>query len=284
VKLLAPATRARLSDAFLEGRAEIDVQDLVSVQGRDVDLGPLGKILQAAPSNDPASWDAWLAPRIHAALRLSRREAAMPGFWMHLAVVDHPEYVRERFPNSAARYTGTDMIHALSRLWWGAELFRVGPDYSPVGLAFTPQDIPNTIFRLRAAHNRVFCVALLKFVATRRTDGVPLIGRQVNQLSTAINSQLFVMALDALAPDIGTSSAARRTWAGGPVDGDAIIAGDFTGPDDLLDEDFEAHVELAVSLLHRFADGAGIAMADSPQAGSRRPGDVPDEPDVRVSG
>jgi hypothetical protein len=278
VKLLAPAAGARLSDAFLEGSTDIDVRDLISEQGRAVDTAPLAQILEAAPSDDPASWDAWLAPRIHAALRLSRREASLRGFWMHLAVVEYPEYVRERFPGSAERFTGGDMIQAVSRLWWGAELFRVGPDYGPVGSAFTPQDIPNTIFRLKAAHNRVFCAALLKFVATRRTDGVPLIGRQVNRLSTAINSQLFVMALDTNAPDLGTDGDARRRWAGSPMDVDAIVAGHVAGPDDLLDDEFDDRVADALELLHRFADGAGIATADQPRAGSRRPGDLVDAP------
>lgn len=277
MKLLAPVASARLSDAFLEGSAGIDVGDLVSDQGRIVDTTPIGRLLEASPADDPASWDAWLAPRLHAALRLSRREASMRGFWMHLAVVEYPEYVRRRFPGSSARFTGEDMIQAMSRLWWGAELFRVGSDYHPVQAAFTPQDIPNTIFRLKAAHNRVFCAALLRFVAHRRTDGRPLIGRQVNRLSSAINSQLFVMALDTIAPDLGTDGLAQRRWAGTHIDVDDIVAGDFAGPDDLIDEQFEAHVAAAIGVLHRFADGAGIATTDQPRAGSRRPGDILDD-------
>jgi hypothetical protein len=281
MRLLAPTIIATLSDAFVEGTEESAIDGLVSDNGRELATEDLIVLIDEAMRRfpEPAQSDPWFAPRLHAVLRLSRREAADRGIWLYLAIVDCPEYVRWRWGirGRRTRFVGNDMYNALSRVWWSAELFRRGADYSPVETALSVQDIPNTLLRLKAAHNQAFCVALTRFVDERRSDGRRLTGRQINRLSTAINSQLFVTALDAVAPTIPTDGEARREWAKNPVPVDELIDDEPSGPADLVDPLFDEKVEAARLLLHRIADGAGIATHENPRAGSRRPGDVVDD-------
>ncbi len=279
MKCLSAVVVTRVTQAFLEGDEAIDVEGLVTERGRDVDhagIAELGAAARGLFADDPTASDPWLAVRLHALLRLTRREASTKEFWLHAAYVDAPDYVRWRWSKNPERYRAGDVNQAFSRLWWGAELFRVGADYGPVEGAFSPPDIPNTIMRLVAAHNRPFCAAVLRFVEERRTDGQPLIGRQVNLLSSAVNSQLFVAALDAVAPDLGTDPAAQEVWRASAVTAQQLFEEKPEGPHDLGDAHFSEKVAAVGVLLDRIADGAGIATADDPKAGSERPSDQTD--------
>src|SRR2546430_2753608 len=97
LKLLARGARGEIMPAFLEGTAGVDVGRYVSVFHRDVDLAPLERVVEEATTRfaDHAAEasDAWLAARVHATLRLSRREAADASLWAYLAVVAFPDYV-----------------------------------------------------------------------------------------------------------------------------------------------------------------------------------------------
>src|SRR4051794_25385953 len=150
MKLLAPAISASLSDAFVAGMEDADLEGLVSEEGRElatVDLSELVAETLVRFTGAPAESDRWFGPRLHALLRLSRREAARRELWLHLAVADCPEYTRWRFPGQGARFVGTSDTHSLSRLWWTAELFRRGADYGPATYALHLQEIPNTILK-----------------------------------------------------------------------------------------------------------------------------------------
>jgi hypothetical protein len=93
--------------------------------------------LAATPAFDPQS-DVLLAPRLHRALSLSRREASNPALWRFLSVVHRPDLVRHRWENRSwasmrARFwsAGTRPdSNVFGRLWWIAELSRDGDDYS----------------------------------------------------------------------------------------------------------------------------------------------------------
>ncbi|MCZ9342507.1 DUF6339 family protein, partial [Streptomyces sp. TRM76130] len=100
--------------------------------------------------------DAWLAPRLHATLRLTRREAADRRLWTHLALAVAPDYVIWRHrasptpakpqPRTAPeRFKGAADRQCLSRLWWAAEMFRNGRDYRPVVTACGNQELLHTI-------------------------------------------------------------------------------------------------------------------------------------------
>jgi len=93
--------------------------------------------LAATAAYEPAS-DVLLAPRLHRALPLSRREASSPAPWRFLSVVHRPDLVRHRWENRSwasmrARFwsNGTRPdSNVFCRLWWIAELSRDGDDYS----------------------------------------------------------------------------------------------------------------------------------------------------------
>lgn len=105
------------------------------------------------PPHDTAL-DAWAAPRLHAALPLTRREAADPGIWRYLAVVYRPDFVRHRWENRSwstmsRRFwspgTRPDS-NAFARLWWIAELTRDGDDYDLTERVLRRQPLATNLF------------------------------------------------------------------------------------------------------------------------------------------
>ena len=98
--------------------------------------------------------DVLLAPRLHRALPLSRREAADPGPWRFLTVVHRPDLVRHRWENRSwasmrARFwspgTRPDS-NTFCRLWWIAELSREGDDYSLAEAALSRPALATGLF------------------------------------------------------------------------------------------------------------------------------------------
>ncbi|RKT11429.1 hypothetical protein BX285_5378 [Streptomyces sp. 1114.5] len=211
--------------------------------------------------------DAWLAPRLHAALRLTRREAADPGFWNYLALGVAPDYVVWRHlaePKdgkaakvAAVRFRGPYHTQAFARLWWAAELFRNGPDYGPVVTACGNQDIFNTALRMSVINHRPTAQAIVRLVA--KGDGAT--GREANALAGAVNASAATLMYDVIAPDhperdprplldwIAEAESARQ------VSRNVLPA----GPDE------EPAPELSVSVL---ADYFADFLADAPEAGA----------------
>ncbi|GAA5521515.1 DUF6339 family protein [Aliifodinibius salicampi] len=76
--------------------------------------------------NDP-QMDAYIAPKLHSILDISRSQATDSGFWKYLTIVEFRKFVRHRWANadgkvSIDRYWGSKRRNALCRLWWAAEL------------------------------------------------------------------------------------------------------------------------------------------------------------------
>ncbi|MFD5113790.1 DUF6339 family protein [Streptomyces sp. NPDC058391] len=185
--------------------------------------------------------DAWLAPRLHAALRLTRREAADASLWNHLALAVAPDYIvwrhlpangKDGLPPmvAASRFRGAHYTQAFSRLWWAAELFRNGSDYRPAVVACGNQDVLNTVLRLDVIDHRPTAQALLRLVE----QDVAGTGREVNALATVANAAASTLMYDVLAEDddwygealgdwiAGAESAppvSRRSLPEGPADG-----------------------------------------------------------------
>jgi hypothetical protein len=211
--------------------------------GRDLPFDLVGDLLREASERfdeDRVASDRWLAPRLHAALRLTRAEAGERHFWSWLAVEEFPEYVWWRFPgkrddpdpsqNGAAvkRFLGRDRDHAFGRLWWGAELFRAGGEYSPVVRAFEMQDIPNTWLSLDAIHNAAAAQAAAAILPGLSSD-------DINALSKAMDHILTTVQLDALAPTGIPDPIAIEEWIDGIASieellGDALPAGPEEDP------------------------------------------------------
>lgn len=185
----------------------------------DRDAEPVRELFDEAMgrflSDERTAADAWLAPVLHATLRLTRREAADSGLWNYLALRLAPDYVywrhlsREAAPTVARnRFVGPFHTQAFARLWWAAELFRDGPDYGPVKVACGNQDVLNTVLRLEVIRHRPTAQAIIRLLET----GVVRTGREVNALAQAVNTAGTTLSYEALAPDEPRDTDAYRDW------------------------------------------------------------------------
>ncbi|MET9252221.1 DUF6339 family protein [Streptomyces sp. NPDC003717] len=163
---------------------------------------------------DRTKADAWLAPRLHATLRLTRRDAADKRLWNHLALAVAPDYVVWRhLPKpggrvAAERFRGPADRQCFSRLWWAAELFRNGPDYEPVEIACGNQDLIHTIQRMDLIDHRPTAQALVRLLR----GGKITTGREVVGLSVAINAAGATLIYDVLAQDTIRDPAHLQNW------------------------------------------------------------------------
>lgn len=141
---------------------------------------------------DRSASDRWLAPRLHYALRLGRTEAADPDLWAWLGV-RFLEYVEWRWSGRTDipenRFRGPIHKQAFARLWWGAELFRNGADYSPVEMAFVFQDLPNSYLHRPIVRCRSLALALIDLVtAGDNADAQsPRTADDINDLARVLN-------------------------------------------------------------------------------------------------
>lgn len=170
----------------------------------------------------PTAADAWLAPRLHETLRLTRREAAEKGFWTYLALGVAPDYVVWRhLPEPKAdgspvrvardRFVGPHYKQSFARLWWAAELFRDGSDYRPVVLACGNQDMLNSALRLDVIDHRPTAQALVRLLER----GTVRTGREINALTPAVNAAAATLMYDVVAPDVERDGDALRDWIAG---------------------------------------------------------------------
>ena len=143
VKRLTKLGRRLVDSTFLSAQSnkvtagEGDIEELQRV----VALERFHKAVDVAISDYEkcdTTMDQELAPLIHEALPLTRREAGDTGVWHYLAVVERPDLVRHRWaPDSKTglrareRFLGDLVRNSFARLWWGAELtFEPPADYS----------------------------------------------------------------------------------------------------------------------------------------------------------
>lgn len=214
----------RIDRSFLVQGVPVDADDLVEDLPRDVDLSAAEAVIAEAmrrfPREERQRSDAWVGPRLHAGMRLTRREAARRGIWRYLGVVVFPEYVRWRWsgekdgeiqPPTLDRFVGPDYKQALARLWWMAELFRNADDYGPAAAALSNQDVTNNLFRMDVAHHRPTAVGSVA-VLGGSSDDETASGREANALAKAVNAAATTLAIDLIAPDDPLDDAARERW------------------------------------------------------------------------
>ncbi|MGW1836425.1 DUF6339 family protein [Streptomyces sp. NPDC002067] len=170
----------------------------------------------------PTAADAWLAPRLHETLRLTRREAADKRFWTYLALGVAPDYVVWRHLSEPKadgshgrvardRFIGAHYKQAFSRLWWAAELFRDGSDYRPAVVACASQDMLNSALRLDIVDHRPTAQALVKLME----NGTVRTGREVNALTAAVNAAAATLMYDVIAPETERDGDPMRDWVAG---------------------------------------------------------------------
>ena len=182
LKTLDQAARNLVTSAFLTEGIEVDFTRFERDFPRPVALEPLARVLEHAMAefDEPPEADRWLGPRVHAALRLTRREASDRGLWSYLGLVPFQDYVRWRFTNAPnTRFVGPPHDHALGRLWWGGELLRNGADYTDVVTGMHIQDIPNS-FRFDVFHRRALAIAAVRVLGTWRTRARPPADRRTS--------------------------------------------------------------------------------------------------------
>jgi hypothetical protein len=272
LKLLELGARNRVTPDFLIGAVELDLPDYIVKFERMTDLEPLIRVIEAVMSKDEFRQnrqvsDAWLAPRVHAALRLTRREAADRRVWAWLAVVSFPKYVRWRFPGdgengtAVKRFFGRQRDHAIARLWWGAELTRNGSDYSPTTAAFKNQDVPNTWFALKAFEHRTTAIAACRVLSTMSSN-------QINKLATAFDHVLTTVMLDAVAESPAPDAEAMAEWVKSEFDWTDLDVVPVGPGEDSLPEDA---ILAAESLLRRIAREVGITDDTEAEGAHRSP-------------
>ncbi|MEU8098619.1 DUF6339 family protein [Streptomyces rubiginosohelvolus] len=186
------------------------------------ELGPVRDLVEDAmykfQDDRPTAADSWLAPRLHAALRLTRREAADRRIWNYLALGVAPDYViwrhlvakSEGEPAKVAvrRFRGPAYTQAFARLWWAAELFRDGPDYGPVVTVCSNQDMLNTALRVDVIDHRPTAQATVRLMER----GTVRTGREVNALVAAINASAATLMYDVIAPDAERDGRPLQEW------------------------------------------------------------------------
>jgi hypothetical protein len=166
---------------------------------------------------DRPKTDAWLAPRVHWALRLSRREAADRSVWAYIANVVCPDYVQWRWGHSgkvaANRWDGPHHKQAIARLWWGAELFRNGADYRPVERLFANQDFPNSYIHRVFVRSRPFALGLLDAITMAAGgDATKPTSDQINDVARKVNLRTAAQSIEAATRYHRDDVAAHQAW------------------------------------------------------------------------
>lgn len=186
------------------------------------EAAPVRELLDEAMDrfdDEPTKADAWLPPRLHATLRLSRREAADPRLWNFLALRLAPDYVIWRNPPRSSgtspvpqvnknHFIGSFHKQTFSRLWWAAEFFRNGPDYGPVEIVCRNQETFNSLLRLEIVYHR----ATARTIARLMEDGTVRTTREANAFFKAVNAAGSTLFFDVMAPDEPWDADAHRAW------------------------------------------------------------------------
>jgi len=244
LKRLAPQFRTLVTPDFLVGGAAIGseltkhIKDFKHGDDEAPDLDPLSNIVDKAMQKFSESRreesDRWLAPRVHATLRLTRRGASDTGAWSYLAMVPLEAYVRWRWGSdrgvAAERFIcGEFNKHAIARLWWGAELTRNGSDYSSTALLFVNQDLQNSWVKTRLFRHRPTALASLHLLSTFN-DGQFADSDTIRDLIKSFNMALTTTMLDAVAPSVNVDAQSIRDWCSEEVDETTMFEEMPTGP------------------------------------------------------
>ncbi|MEU5463957.1 DUF6339 family protein [Streptomyces althioticus] len=221
--LSGSAADAFLTDGLLRGEevhSGIDLAKVVEPLPEDDarwSVEPIRSLVEDAMfefRDERTKADAWLAPRLHATLRLTRREAAEKRLWNHLALAVAPDYVVWRHLSKASgrvageRFSGSGDRQCFSRLWWAAELFRDGPDYKPVEVACSNQDLIHSVLKKDLIDHRPTAQALVRLLRA----GKVTTGREIDGLSVAVNAAGATLIYDILAPDEPRDPMPLRAW------------------------------------------------------------------------
>lgn len=279
LRKLKPSGRHLLVPAQFVSGGFPNLEEISEPFDRGVDLEPLKSLLaetmrRFSPAQKPQS-DAWLAPRVHATLRLFRREAADTDLWEFLSLKCR-DYVMWRWagadgPPRERIYCPTRR-HALARLWWLAELTRNGPDYSQTEAAFRLQETAQYLLDVRAFQNRPAALAFVRYLGSE-SDRIA-----VRRIARALDHVLTTIVLDSLVPDPGPDIDAQRAWVNEKPDETLMYNRLPEGPDEPFISDEE--IERVIEVIRRTQVGKVAGISASSHVGRRpkgnRRGDSPE--------
>lgn len=217
-KVLTPSVvnGAPLPQAILLSNSTAPIDDSHRWNAHEV-RALIDEAMERFADDRPTASDAWLAPRLHYTLRMTRAEATDSEVWNFIALRVATDYVRWRWGHEkdgrvavgqAARFSGRWDIQCFSRLWWAAELFRDGEDYRPVVAACNNQDVLNTALRLDMNNHRPTAQALVELLE----KGTVRTGRDVNGLVKAAGAAGSTLVYEAIAPDEPRDYEALQEW------------------------------------------------------------------------
>jgi hypothetical protein len=244
--------------------------------GRAISLEPLRSVIEEAMTKpeSPEKTDPWLAPRVHATLRLTRREAADKRLWSFLTIAAFPRYVLFRYldeekpevPVPIDRFLGEDSKNAIARLWWAAELTRNGADYSGTVTALSNSRFATSWQHLDLLHHRPAALAIVGFCES--FGGKKITDYQGQVMSKALNLTLRTINLDSLWQDIGTDAEAIREWLNTAPDPTKMMAELPVGPDDAPVT--EKAIGAVREVLERLADEIGLSERRPPRKSEKK--------------
>lgn len=175
---LNSSIRSILDDSFRRGKPSFDDAELarfISPIPFDRDLTTnlvvFRKLVEAVMAKPEFKYersksDGWLAPRLHNALRLTRKEAARKEFWIGL-VFQNLDYLWWRFevsrtnPVGLDRVLGSDSRMAFAQIWWAAELL-ADADYNLSSTSARSSNLGIYFQTLDLFHSKPLAVALCK--------------------------------------------------------------------------------------------------------------------------
>ena len=269
---LSLTVRTLLDESFrsLDG-PDLDTKEFETPYHRDVDLESFNAIVDEAFirfGNQPENSDAWLAPRVHASLRITRREAANRELWAFLNIACSPRYVRWRYTSKQGpskglveigRFVGEDSRNAFGRLWWAAEMTRNGGDYSWTERAMSTTRFSTSWQVLDTLHHKAFALACVEFLATAN-HGSPMTDTASQRLAKAVNLCLRTTHMDAIAPSQLPDEIAVQDWVDSVPDYTTFLDSLPIGPDEdsVSTEDTEAFLEFLAEV------AAQIGLFESP--------------------
>lgn len=185
----------------------------------------------ANDTSDNYALDRWLAPRLHAAVRIPRRVAADNRFWSWMSMRFGATYVHQRFAETGIvrgwRYTGEPLRNGVARLWWASELLRNGPDYSTVDKALRRVRTAQFALELRYSWYRPAAIA---FVDVVEDDG--LSDSAMNALSRRSNAYLPLAPLEAIGFEEGNVGVDEQWWSSSCTLEDLTSSSPPQGPKD----------------------------------------------------
>ena len=196
---LSPEAYSLVTPRFCDGQVEMYPHDVYEpyLEESSVEFDVEGlnaavdKIIRSTEQFSPEI-DAPAARELHQALPLSRREAAQPGFWRFLAVVQRPELIRHRwearsFATMRQRFWSVGTRHTSNtfcRLWWIAELTVRDGSYELTPKACGNLAIP--LFVRRLSHHPIAVEVIIEELHDATSGEIEGLMRKISHLLSTV--------------------------------------------------------------------------------------------------